>query len=31
MAKLAAENLVLGLQGKQPLSLINQDVLTKVR
>lgn len=31
MAKLAAENLVLGLQGKQPPSLINQEVLSEVR
>ncbi|WP_144553822.1 D-glycerate dehydrogenase [Bacillus sp. X1(2014)] len=31
MAKLAAENLVIGLQGKQPPSLINQEVLSEVR
>jgi gluconate 2-dehydrogenase len=31
MAQLAAENLVLGLQGKQPPSIINQEVLTDVR
>ena len=31
MAKLAAENLVLGLQGIQPPSLINQEVLSEVR
>jgi len=31
MAKLAAENLVLGLQGKMPPSLINQEVLSEVR
>ena len=31
MAQLAAENLVLGLQGKLPPSLINQEVLVEVR
>ncbi|WP_026566182.1 2-hydroxyacid dehydrogenase [Bacillus sp. UNC41MFS5] len=31
MAKLAAENLVLGLKGKQPPSLINQEILSEVR
>ncbi|MEH7308909.1 2-hydroxyacid dehydrogenase [Neobacillus drentensis] len=30
MSQLAAENLVLGLQGKQPPFLINRDVLTEV-
>lgn len=31
MAQLAAENLVLGLQGKRPPSIINDDLLTEVR
>jgi glyoxylate/hydroxypyruvate/2-ketogluconate reductase len=31
MAMLAAENLVIGLEGKQPPSLINQEVLAEVR
>jgi glyoxylate/hydroxypyruvate/2-ketogluconate reductase len=30
MAQLAAENLVIGLQGKQPPSLINQEVLANI-